>query len=120
MDESVIPANAEKKQGRKFQKGHSGNPKGKVKGTRNKATLFAENLLCGELDNICRRLIQEAVSGNMQAIKMILDRMLPPKRDCPINIEPPQIQNPKNALQAMSFIVEAVGKGKGTFYERRT
>ncbi|KIC70712.1 DUF5681 domain-containing protein [Candidatus Protochlamydia amoebophila] len=59
----------------KFQKGQSGNPKGKAKGIKNKVTLAAESLLNGELENICRRLIQEALSGNVQAIKMILDRI---------------------------------------------
>ena len=34
----------------KFQRGQSGNPKGKIKGTKNKATLAAELLLKGEVE----------------------------------------------------------------------
>lgn len=112
IDRPAIPANAEKMQGnQKFQKGRSGNPKGKIKGTRNKATLFAEQLLQGELETICRRLLQEAVEGNMQAIKMVLDRLLPPKRNIPIAIDLPKLENSSDALNAISYVTVAVSRG---------
>lgn len=112
MDRSEISANAEKMQGnQKFQKGYSGNPKGKIKGTRNKATLIAERLLQGELETICRRLLQEAVEGNMQAIKMILDRLLPLKRSIPIVVELPKLENSSDALNAIAFVTMAVSRG---------
>ncbi len=108
-----MPENAAKMQERgKFRKGHSGNPKGKAKGTRNKATLTAENLLKGELENICRKLIEEALLGNIQAIKMVLDRVFPLRKDSLIHIELPEIQNSSNALQAISIITTAVGNGE--------
>ncbi|CDZ79880.1 hypothetical protein BN1013_00380 [Candidatus Rubidus massiliensis] len=112
MDGPVIPANAEKMQGnQKFQKGRSGNPKGKIKGTRNKATLVAEQLLQGELETICRRLVQEAVEGNMQAIKMVLDRLLPPKRNIPVAIDLPKLENSSDALDAIAYVTMAVSRG---------
>lgn len=110
--------NAEKKQEtHKFTKGRSGNPRGKVKGTKNKATVVAEMLLHGELENICRRLIQEAITGNMQAIKMVLDRVLPAKRDTPIVIDLPKLENSSDALQAIASITTAVSEGKLTVSE---
>ncbi|MFA6915380.1 MAG: DUF5681 domain-containing protein [Parachlamydiales bacterium] len=112
MDRLAILANAEKMQGnQKFQKDHSGNPKGKIKGTRNKATLAAEELLTGQLETICQRLIQEALLGNMQAIKMILDRILPIKRDLSVKIEIPALKTTADALESMSVITQAVMKG---------
>ena len=60
----------------KFKRGQSGNPKGKPRGARNKSTLAAEELLEGSLDKICKRIEEEAINGNMQAAKMILDRFL--------------------------------------------
>lgn len=95
----------------KFKKGQSGNPKGKSKGTKNKATLIAQKLLEGDLENICRHLIQEALSGNIQAIKMVLDRILPSRRDCPIVIDLPVLQTTKDALHAMSLISKSVAVG---------
>lgn len=113
MDKPAIPANAEKMQGnQKFQKGRSGNPNGKIKGTRNKATLVAEQLMQGELETICRRLLQEAVEGNMQAIKMVLDRLLPPKRNIPVTIDLPKLENSSDALNAIAIVTMAVSRGE--------
>jgi len=47
---------------------------------RNKATILAEALLQTEVEAICRKAIEEAKNGNIQAIKIILDRILPPKK----------------------------------------
>jgi len=106
-----MPENAGKMQG-KFLKGQSGNPKGKAKGTKNKVTLAAESLLSGELENICRRLIQEALSGNMQAVKMILDRILPIRRDCNVTLDIPVLHTPADAIQSMALITQAVMRGE--------
>lgn len=97
-----------------FQKGRSGNPKGKAKGTKNRATLAAEQLLHCDLANICRKLIEEALTGNMQAIKLVLDRVLPPKRDRAIDIKLPKLQSTDDAVKAMSLIIDAVGNGHVT------
>ena len=97
-----------------FQKGQSGNPKGKAKGTKNRATLAAEQLLQGDLKNICQRLVEEALIGNMQAIKLVLDRMLPPKRDPIIDVQLPKLQTADDAVNAMSLIIDAIGTGNIT------
>ncbi|MCP5507441.1 MAG: hypothetical protein H7A37_03960 [Chlamydiales bacterium] len=110
-----MPENAGQMQGLgQFQKGQSGNPKGKAKGTKNRSTLAAEQLLHGDLDNICRRLVEEALIGNMQAIKLVLDRILPPKRDRAIDIKLPKLQTADDAVNAMSLIIDAVGSGNIT------
>lgn len=104
--------NAGKKQGNtKFKKGQSGNPKGKSKGTKNKATLAAEILLEGELEAICRKLIEQAQEGNIQAIKLVLDRILPPKRNPTISLELPKLKTSHDALEAITAITQAVGNG---------
>ncbi len=74
-----MPDKTEKKQG-KFSKGRSGNPLGRPRGTRNKATIATEALLAGEIEGICCKAIEEAKRGNIQAIKLVLDRVLPPKK----------------------------------------
>lgn len=105
-----MPENAGQMQGLgQFQKGQSGNPKGKAKGTKNRATLAAEQLLQSDLDNICRRLVEEALIGNMQAIKLVLDRILPAKRDRTIDVKLPKLQTADDAVNAMSLIIDAVG-----------
>jgi len=65
-----MPENTGKIQGSsKFKRGQSGNPSGKPKGAKNKSTLAAEALLEGSLERICRRIEDEAISGNMQLQK---------------------------------------------------
>jgi hypothetical protein len=71
-------------------------------------TLDAESLLSGELENICRRLIQEALSGNMQAVKIILDRVLPIRRDCNVKLDIPILHTPADAIKSMALITQAV------------
>lgn len=108
-----MPENAGKIQGSsKFRKGESGNPKGKPKGTRNKSSLAAEDLLEGSLDRICRRIEEEALSGNMQAAKMILDRFLPVRKDRVIKVDFPQINSQEDILNAIGSVVNAVGRGE--------
>lgn len=107
-----MPENAGELQAKgRFQKGYSGNPRGKAKGTKNRATLAAENLLEGELESICRRLIQEATFGNMQAIKMILDRLLPPKRTSYIAFDLPNFDDSSEMVDAIGSVMKAVSQG---------
>ena len=108
-----MPDNTGKKQGKnQFPKGHSGNPNGRPKGTRNKSTMLAQLLLERDLEEICNRVIEEAKTGNMQAVKMILDRILPPKKDSPIAIDIPEIKTASDILQAINCISTAVGQGE--------
>jgi Family of unknown function (DUF5681) len=46
-----------------FEPGKSGNPAGKLRGTRNKTTLAVEALLDGEAETITRKAIQLAKDG---------------------------------------------------------
>lgn len=96
----------------RFQKGQSGNPKGKPSGAKNKSTLAAERLMEGSLDKICRRIEEEAVNGNMQAAKMVLDRFLPIRKDRVIKINLPEIKTSDDILNAVGIIVNAVGNGE--------
>lgn len=113
--EAKTPENSGKIQANgKYKKGCSGNPNGKPKGARNKSTLAAEALLEGSLDKICKKVEEEALNGNMQAAKMILERFLPPRKDRVIEIDLPSIATFDDVLNAIGVIVNAVGKGKIT------
>lgn len=98
----------------RFKRGESGNPKGKPKGARHKASLMAEMLIEAESEEICRQVINQAKEGNIQAAKIILDRLLPPKKDRPIHFKLPMIHNAADALKASRLICNAVGSGELT------
>lgn len=113
--EIKTPENSGKIQAKgKYKKGFSGNPKGKPKGARNKSTLAAEALLEGSLEKICKKVEEEALNGNMQAAKMILERFLPPRKDRCIEIDLPSVHSFEDILNAVGYIVNAVGRGKIT------
>jgi hypothetical protein len=111
--ESKSPENSGKIQVKgKYTKGHSGNPKGKPKGARNKSSLAAEALLEGSLDKICKKVEEEALNGNMQAAKMILERFLPARKDRCIEIDFPPIHTFEDIVKVVGFIFSSVGKGE--------
>jgi hypothetical protein len=59
---------------RPFARGRSGNPAGKRPGTRHRTTMAAEALLDGEATAITRKAIEAALSGDMIAIRICMDR----------------------------------------------
>jgi hypothetical protein len=61
-----------------FRKGRSGNPKGRPAGARNKATQSAELLLDGEAEALTRRAVELALAGDGMALRLCLERIIPP------------------------------------------
>ncbi len=106
-----MPDTTEKKQG-KFKKGRSGNPLGRPRGIRNKAIIAAEALFEGEIEGICRKAIEQAKRGNIQAIKLVLDRILPPKKEAPIFIDLPTMKTSPDILEAIHRVAQAVSRGE--------
>jgi Family of unknown function (DUF5681) len=98
----------------RFKKGKSGNPKGKPKGARHKVSMLAELLFETDVEGVCRQVVNQAKEGNMQAAKIILDRLLPPKKDRPIHFKLPMIYNATDAVTASRLICHAVGNGELT------
>ncbi len=97
--------------GKPFQKGRSGNPMGRPRGSRNKISLAAEALLEGQAEKLTQKAIDMALEGNQVALKLCLERILPPRRDriptfdgfCPDTLE--------GTLQGLSQILLAVNDG---------
>lgn len=73
-------ANTGRKQGGQFRPGQSGNPAGKPKGARHRATEMVEALLSGEAGEIARAVVEKAKEGDMTAARIVLDRIAPPRK----------------------------------------
>src|SRR5215218_6521027 len=74
-----------------FQKGQSGNPNGKPKGTRHRVTMAAETLMEGEAEAITRKAIELAKEGDGPALRLCMDRIYPPRKDRPVRFRLPSL-----------------------------
>src|SRR5215831_3932195 len=103
---------APKQRGRPFEPGKSGNPNGRPKGARNHATIIAEALLDGEADAITRKLIEKALGGDGGALRLCLDRLLPPRRERTVTFQlPVKVETVADATSASSSVLAAVSAG---------
>jgi hypothetical protein len=85
---------------RPFEPGQSGNPKGRPKGSRNKATVLAERLLDGEAEGFVRKVIEKALAGDSAALRLCLDRVVPLRRGRLVTFALPKIESAKDVPAA--------------------
>lgn len=74
--------------------------------------MIADQLFLEDLQGICKSIIAQAQSGNMQAAKIIFDRLIPPRKDRPISITLPEIQTAEDILKAVAAITQAIANGE--------
>jgi hypothetical protein len=102
---------AKEQRGKPFKAGTSGNPDGRPKGSRNAATLALESLLDGQAQALTQKAVDLALAGDMAALGLCLERILPPRKDRPVNFSFPKIENAKEAAATMSAVLAAVASG---------
>ncbi len=88
-----------------------GNP-GKPKGARSRATIAAEALLSGEAEGLTRKVIELGLSGDTVALRLCMERLVPPRKDSPITIELPPIATAGDVVIASAAVLSAVGAGE--------
>jgi Family of unknown function (DUF5681) len=97
-----------------FKPGKSGNPDGRPKGARNRATLAAEQLLDGEADALTRKAIELAKEGDTTALRLCIERILPARKDRPVAFDMPHIETVADSVLAAAAIAAAVADGELT------
>jgi Family of unknown function (DUF5681) len=108
------PKKTGKKQDTKFKPGQSGNPDGRPKGARNATTLALEALLDGEAEELTRKAIELAKDGDLAALRICLDRIVPPRKDRHVAFPLPAMNGAADAAKSLASIVAAVGSGELT------
>jgi hypothetical protein len=63
-----------------FKKGVGGNPKGRPKGSVNKYTQLARELLSSRGEEIVEVVIAKALKGDVHCLKMCMDRIVPAQK----------------------------------------
>ena len=95
----------------RFRKGKSGNPNGGPPGARNKATETAELLLDGEAEALTRRAVELALAGDGMALRLCLDRIIPPRRGRPVQLDLPLVRGAADLGGTMAAITTAATQG---------
>lgn len=103
-----------KPRGFPFRKGQSGNPAGRAVGSRNRATIIAEQLLDCEVRALTRKVLEMVLSGDAVAMRLCLDRIIGPRRERPLRFTLPPIETAADLHAAMAAITAAVARGEIT------
>ena len=97
-----------KPRGRPFQRGNPGRPHG----SKNKTTQFVEQLAEGQAEKLIQKVLDLALAGDPSCLRMMLDRIWPPRKAQPINVTMPRINSSQDALDAIAAICTALGEGR--------
>ena len=103
---------AGEQRGKPFKPGQSGNPDGRPRGSRNATTLALESLLDGQATALTQKAIDLALTGDMPALRLCLDRILPPRKDRPVSFDLPPIKSAQDAAATVSAVLAAVASGE--------
>jgi hypothetical protein len=111
MADGISPKPPGRARGRPYDKGRSGNPAGRQTGSRNKATLAAAAFLAGESEALTRRAVELALAGDPTAMRLCLERILPPCRERAVKFALPPIESAADIAAAMKAVTSALAGG---------
>lgn len=87
-----------------------GNP-GRQPGARHKVTRAVEALLEGEAEELTRKAVEMALSGDNTAMRLCLERIAPPRKDSPVQFDLPRMESAEDAAGAAQAVLQAVSDG---------
>ena len=95
----------------KFQKGQSGNPAGKPKGTKSYVTHIRHQLK-EAIPELLEKTKEQALAGDMTAMKLLLERCLPAQKPQYPRFELPALIQAETATDKDHAIYQAVAAGE--------
>ena len=96
--------------GRPFSPGNQCG-KGRPKGSRNKRTLEAQKLLEKYSEPLVGKCIAEALDGNIHALRICVERVVPVRRENPFRLKMDSLQNGGELAEGVENVVQAVAEG---------
>ena len=73
--------------------------------------MAAEALLDGEAEALTRKAVEKAKEGDATALRLCLERILPPRRDRPVAFKFPVVTTTADAIKASAALLDAVCEG---------
>jgi hypothetical protein len=101
---------ARKVRGRPFERGNPGRPPG----SKNKTTQIVEQLAEGQAEHLAQKALQLALAGDVSCLRMMLDRLWPPRKGRPVNVVMPPINTSQDLFAAIASIWTAIREGRLT------
>jgi hypothetical protein len=98
----------------RFQPGQSGNPAGRPSGSFNKKTLAARALLEEHAEEVVQTLRDRAKNGDMAAIRLCMDRLVPTGLNRAVAINLPLVKTPEDAEAALTVVLAELADGNLT------
>ncbi|HEY1795727.1 MAG TPA: DUF5681 domain-containing protein [Stellaceae bacterium] len=105
--------------GRPWVKGRSGNPAGRPSRARQAATV-AEALIARKTVLLTNKTLELALAGDRMLLRDCLNRIAPPRREPPIDLDLPQIKNRADLLTALTAVADAAAAGDLTARQSAT
>ena len=97
-----------------FQPGQSGNPAGRPRGARNKASMLADAMVQDKIEALMEVMIGCALDGNMLALRLCTNRAAPPARERPVAFALPPLNTAADAAAAIAAIADGMTAGELT------
>ena len=97
-----------------FKKGMSGNPAGRPKGAKNKAAVISQALIDGKAEALVKKVVQLALEGDAACLKICLQRLLPLKKEAPIEIDLPEVQALADIPKMLQAVIAQMREGEIT------
>jgi hypothetical protein len=107
-----IDTNGQNRRGRPFERGQSGNPNGRPKGSRNRITAALEALIDARGEALVEKAIQNALQGDSPMLRILLNRLVPCRPDRTVEFAIPEIKTAADAHSASSAIIAACSRGE--------
>ncbi len=105
------PAHAGEKQGGRFPPGQSGNPAGKLPGTRNAALVALDAIGTDNAREVMQAVVDAARGGDMRAAEILLSRLWPQRKGRPVALDLPALNTAADVSAAMAATVAAMAEG---------
>jgi hypothetical protein len=79
---------------------------------RHRRTLIAQALLDSEAETITRKCIDLALEGDPTALKLCMERLVPPRKEWPVEFTMPQLHSGTDTTAVMVAIIQAAAEGR--------
>ena len=99
--------------GKPFERGNKFG-KGRKAGSRNKSTIALQEIMDQHAEPILKKAALLALQGDRAALRMCLERILPPRRHTPVRFKLPAIATAVDVAAALESVLGAMAGGKLT------